>query len=96
MRRKTLQRVLSVMFLSILVFSAMIDAFLPVLALPVIGTNANVSNSASYAQNEPHIAVNPLNHNKLVVGYNDNHFAPSGGWGLSWSWSDDGGSTWNF
>jgi hypothetical protein len=55
-------------------------------------TNVNVTNNSSN-QNSPMVAINPLNHQKLVCGYND---LRSGVWKLGWSWSDDGGSTWTY
>jgi hypothetical protein len=71
--------------------SAMLQS---VSAVPTVSTNINVTND-SVTQNEPNIAVDPLDPNQLVVGYNDNHDAHYAN-GLGWSWSSDGGSTWTF
>lgn len=50
-------------------------------------------------QNEVSIAVNPLNPDNIVVGFND--WVPPtvedlGGWGLSYSYSINGGVTWTY
>lgn len=53
--------------------------------------NINITNN-TWLQNEPMVAINPLDHAKLVVGFNDNRSA--GNFGVGWSWSDDGGNNW--
>jgi len=60
-------------------------------AAPTVGANIRVTNLSSN-QNEPSVAVNPTNTQKLAVGYND--YSSGGACRLSWSWSDNQGSTW--
>ncbi len=55
--------------------------------------NVNIS-SNGWFQNEPMMAINPLDHDKLVVGFNDARSA--GNFGVGWAWSDNGGSNWNY
>lgn len=71
---------------------------LPVSAVPIPSLNVDVTGN-SYNQNEPHIAINPTDSNKLVVGYNDYRnkkdywlYYPQ----VGWSYSDNGGATWSF
>ncbi len=64
----------------------------PVSAFLTISTNMDVTNNGA-TQNEGMVAINPLDHQKLVVGYNDYRL---GGNAAGWSWSDDGGKTWTF
>src|SRR3990172_8928848 len=64
----------------------------PLSASPMVGVNVNITNDSAN-QNEPMAAINPLNHNRLIVGFNDSR---SGVPGVSWSWSDDGGNGWTF
>ena len=52
--------------------------------------NVNVTNNSS-RQNEPMVAINPTNYDKLVVGYNDQR---SGYYHVGWSWSDNAGVSW--
>jgi len=54
--------------------------------------NVRVTDNGWY-QNEPMLAINPTNTNKMVCGYNDSR---SGNYKVGWSWSDDGGFTWTF
>jgi hypothetical protein len=53
--------------------------------------NIRVTNNCWY-QNEPMVAINPTNSNKMVCGYNDSR---SGSFKVGWSYSDDGGLNWN-
>lgn len=66
------------------------SALLPSVTSSPAGININITNNSSN-QNEPMVAINPLDHNKLVCGFNDNRNGP---WSVGWSWSDDGGLTW--
>ncbi len=61
-------------------------------AIPTVGANVNVTTNTSN-QNEPMVAINPTDHNKLVCGFNDER---TGVFKAGWSWSDDGGTTWTF
>ena len=54
--------------------------------------NVRITNNG-WSQNEPMVAINPTNTNKLVCGYNDSR---SGNYKVGWSWSDDGGFTWTY
>jgi len=79
--------------ISALVFWLTIFSAIPPLsASPTVGTNVDITNDGAN-QNEPMAAINPLNHNRIIVGYNDYR---SGVPGVSWSWSDDGGTGWTF
>lgn len=62
-----------------------------VIAAPPV--NRNITND-SWSQNEPMVAFSPLDHNRVVVGFNDNRGA--GDYGVSWSWSDNGGNSWTY
>ncbi len=62
-------------------------------SVPTVGANVNVTNN-SYNQNEPMVAINPTNHNKLIVGYND--YRVNNTTRVGWSWSDNGGTAWTF
>ncbi len=63
--------------------------------LPRSGFAATITRMtvASYAQNEPMVAINPMNYSKLVVGFNDNR---SGNYRVGWAWSDNDGANWTF
>lgn len=83
--------------------SAMLQSVSRVYAAQPVGTNIDVTSDSVHSsesqQYEPNIAVDPLNPNRLVVGYDDNQWTSAGWapkWGLSWSYSSDGGSTWTF
>lgn len=58
--------------------------------VPAAPPNVNITNHAAW-QNEPMVAVNPQDHDRLVVGYNDNR---TGNVAVGWSWSDNGGAVW--
>jgi hypothetical protein len=52
--------------------------------------NIDVTNSSGFAQNEPSIAINPLDSNNIIIGANDDR-NPTELWAYS---SKDGGLTW--
>jgi hypothetical protein len=52
--------------------------------------NVRITNNAYY-QNEPMIAINPSDANKMVCGYNDSR---TGVYKTGWAWSDNGGIIW--
>lgn len=60
MRRNSSRSTLSILLVAILIFSVTSVMFSFVFAVPTIGTNVDVTNSDPYIQNEPNIAVNPL------------------------------------
>jgi len=61
------------------------------LPIPVLAENVNVTNNGS-DQNEPMVAIHPLDHAKLVAGFND---LRSGEFRVGWAWSGNGGRSWN-
>ncbi len=71
-----------------------IRVLLCIMVVLVAGMSAvadvNVTDRSQH-QNEPMMAINTLDHDKLVVGYNDER---SGSWRARWSWSDNGGTNW--
>lgn len=54
--------------------------------------NIRITNNGS-PQNEPMVAINPQNHDRLVAGFNDER---TGNYRVGWAWSNDGGAVWNF
>jgi hypothetical protein len=53
-------------------------------------------NIVNDAANEPNIAVNPLNENEIVIGWRQFSNVQSNFRQAGWSYSSDGGQTWNF
>jgi hypothetical protein len=54
--------------------------------------NIRITNNGS-PQNEPMVAINPQNHDRLIAGFNDER---TGNYRVGWAWSNDGGTIWNF
>ncbi|HWM26488.1 MAG TPA: hypothetical protein VNP98_16850 [Chthoniobacterales bacterium] len=59
----------------------------------VNGTGQNITGDAA---NEPSIAVDPTNHNWMVIGWRQFNSVTSNFRQAGWSWTNNGGTTWTF
>ena len=61
-----------------------------------VNVNASGQNIVGDAANEPNIAVDPLNHNNIVIGWRQFDNVNSDFRQAGWSYSSDAGQTWTF
>jgi hypothetical protein len=61
-----------------------------------VNVDANGANIPGDAANEPSIAVNPLNHNQMAIGWRQFDTVVSNFRQAGWGYTTDGGATWTF